>query len=84
MTANEPGQTSNKEYLNKMNIISDPSYQKGFEVGINYFTSYECDVLPDEIEVPEIISLMGPLSHVSYISGMEDAQKFVDKLKKQE
>jgi len=74
-------QVFNKINLNKVSGINNASYQKGFEVGIAYFASYEGGVLPEEIEVPETIALHGSMSHVSYKTGVEDGWKFVDNLK---
>ncbi len=79
--AKEWDQVFKKVNLNKSSIMSDASYQKGFEVGIAYFASYEGNSLPEEIEVPDTIAFQGRLSHVSYKVGVEDGWNFIDKLK---
>jgi len=78
---NQWDQVFKKVNLNKISLMSDENYQKGFEIGIAYFASYEGKALPEEIEVPDAIAHQGRLSHVSYKTGVEDGWKFVDKLK---
>jgi hypothetical protein len=70
-----------KVELNKSNLLLDTSYQKGFEVGIAYFASYNGSALPDEIEIPAVIAYRGGLSHVAFKMGVEDGWKFADRLK---
>jgi len=70
----------NKVELNKTKLLMDSSYQKGFEVGIAYFASYQGSPLPEDIDVPDVIALRGHMSHVAYKMGVEDGWKFADRL----